>query len=475
MGNLTTNPASTSTSSNKETNNTEGNHTSVELETEGAARRHRFSDSNIILKKDSQIRADYLRRINLGLKKENIDRLSGKGRTENGFSDFEHISSTFIGSENGNSNLLPNLVNDSILDDRSSKDHSKIDKYRERGKLTSFYKKRKQKEDESEKSRCLSTEPFKNSFTLANDTVLVDFEDSEVKVLDEDNINIATNNPNLELTAKRSFGVRKKNYSDLVGKRITDKEDDEEVQSQLSKSTVTKGQSEYEIVYLKKAENLRRSYIAKLIYKNVWTPLKIEKDHNTLIIFDWDDTLLCTSFLTPNGVFNEEIQLSDKEYEKIIKLEFAVLRILTLAIEKGDTYIITNAAPGWVEYSVERFYPSVKKLLDKVTIVSARGEYESLYPGDSRMWKIQAFLKMQKQHDPNLVTNLICLGDSFIEMEAAHILASKFQQAFIKTIKFRESPKPEELNKQLLLVADQFATIFSVVKNLTIRVEKKIK
>ena len=116
-----------------------------------------------------------------------------------------------------------------------------------------------------------------------------------------------------------------------------------------------------------------------------------------------------------------------------------------------------------------------KKLLSKVKIISARGDYEKTYPGDSRMWKIQAFLKMQRNFDPNLVTNLICLGDSFIEMEAAHELAAKFSQAFIKTIKFRESPKPEELNKQLSLVADQFPMIFSSVKNLTIRVEKKAK
>jgi hypothetical protein len=194
-----------------------------------------------------------------------------------------------------------------------------------------------------------------------------------------------------------------------------------------------------------------------------------------MIIFDWDDTLLCTSFLTPNGIFNEDLELTDKEKEKLAKLEFSALRILTLAIGKSDTYIITNAAPGWVEYSAERFYPSVRKILNKVKIISARGDYESIYPGDSRMWKIQAFLNMQKNFDNNLVTNIICLGDSFIEMEAGHVLASKFTQAFIKTVKFRESPKPEELNKQLSLVADQFPAVFSAVKNLTIRVEKKAK
>ena len=60
-------------------------------------------------------------------------------------------------------------------------------------------------------------------------------------------------------------------------------------------------------------------------------------------------------------------------------------------------------------------------------------------------------------------------------MEAGHTLAGKFQQAFIKTVKFRESPKPEELNKQLTLVCEQFIGIYSAIKHLTIRVEKKKK
>lgn len=243
----------------------------------------------------------------------------------------------------------------------------------------------------------------------------------------------------------------------------------------LNRNANLKSMNEYELNFVKNGEDLRRSYIAKLIYKKVWEPSKKEKDHNSLIIFDWDDTLLCTSFLTPNGIFNEDMELKEKEKEKVARLELITFKILTAAIERGDTYIITNAAPGWVEYSCERFYPSVKELLTKVKIISARGDYEALYPGDSRMWKIHAFLNMQKTFDNNLVTNIICLGDSFIEMEAAHVLASKFSQAFIKTVKFRECPKPEELNKQLTLVAEQFPVIYSTVKNLTIRVEKKAK
>jgi len=76
---------------------------------------------------------------------------------------------------------------------------------------------------------------------------------------------------------------------------------------------------------------------------NIWIQ---NQNHNTLIIFDWDDTLLCTSFLRPNGVFSEETRITDKELEKIKKLEASAANILKQAINKGDTYIITNAAPG---------------------------------------------------------------------------------------------------------------------------------
>ena len=234
-------------------------------------------------------------------------------------------------------------------------------------------------------------------------------------------------------------------------------------------------QNDYELNFYRNGEEIRHSYIAKLITKKVWTPSQKEKTHNSLIIFDWDDTLLCTSFLTPKGVYDENLILTEKDKEKIAKLEFSVLRLLTIAVEKGDVYIITNAGVGWVEFSAEKYYPSIMPLLQKIRIISARGAYEAKFPNDSRRWKVEAFLDMQKKFNSELVTNILCLGDSFIEIEAGHLLAAKFTQAFIKTVKFRESPKPDELNKQLTLVADQFVGIYSAIKNLTIRVEKKKK
>ena len=232
---------------------------------------------------------------------------------------------------------------------------------------------------------------------------------------------------------------------------------------------------DYELYFYRNGNDIRRSYFTKLVTKQIWTPNMKPKQHNSLIIFDWDDTLLPTSFLTPGAVFDENSKLSENAKEKFLKLEQAVLKLLTEAVEKGTVYIITNAGKGWVEYSANRFYPQILPILEKIKIISARGKYEKFYPGNSKQWKIEAFLNLRKSLNMKLVTNIICIGDSLFEMEAGRILASKFTNAFIKTIKFREAPKLDELLKQMKLVCTQFNSIYLAIKNLTIRVERKKK
>jgi hypothetical protein len=49
---------------------------------------------------------------------------------------------------------------------------------------------------------------------------------------------------------------------------------------------------------------MRRNYLSKLAYQKVWlTPMQKPKTHETAIIFDWDDTILCTSFINPSGYY----------------------------------------------------------------------------------------------------------------------------------------------------------------------------
>ena len=345
---------------------------------------------------------------------------------------------TNFSSTKSNEDLANKLLYDDLyngLDDNNSIDEEDEDENEENEE--------KQNEEEKKKNVMLITNNIKAVFV-----------DSKLNGKEQ-----KTEDKNKEQEEKQKENKEIKNPNDIP--RVS------------SETSITSSTFDYELNFYRNGNDIRQSYISKLISKNVWIPNMKPKQHNSLIIFDWDDTLLPTSFLTPGGVFNEDITLSESEQDKMLKLEQSVLTLLNETVEKGNVYIITNAGKGWVEYSAKRFYPSIVEVLSKIKIISARGEYEKIYPGNSRQWKIQAFLNLLNYVDVKLVTNIICIGDSLFEMEAGRILASKFTEAFIKTIKFREAPKLDELIKQLKLVCVQFGAIYSSIKNLTIRVEKK--
>jgi len=221
---------------------------------------------------------------------------------------------------------------------------------------------------------------------------------------------------------------------------------------------------------LKSQDDFRVSFLRKLSYEKVWVP-KAQRPpkHQTVIIFDWDDTLLCTSFLN----MRQDHVLPPIVEKHLRGIEDAARRLLELAGRMGHTFLITNAMNGWVEYSCAKYMPDLLPVLQKVRVISARGRWEQKYPGEVSKWKINAFLEVQRQLDSEIITNLISLGDSNFEMDAVHVMGKEFSQALIKTIKFRENPSPEELLKQLELVAQKFERIVENARNLKIGLERK--
>jgi len=229
------------------------------------------------------------------------------------------------------------------------------------------------------------------------------------------------------------------------------------------------------IIYSSKNDKIRKSYITKLITCKKWEPSKKKMNHNSLIIYDWDDTLLPTTFLTPLGTLTNNFDLEEREKVTIKKLEEEVHNLLLSSIKRGNTYIITNAAPGWVEFSCRMYYPSVLNLLKNISVISARGEYEKSFPGNNSLWKVKAFLELKKKFNKNLVTNFICMGDNDYEINAANILAAQFDSIVTKTIKFQAIPKPDELLKEVKLVNDKFPYIYNSASNISVCLEKREK
>jgi hypothetical protein len=219
-------------------------------------------------------------------------------------------------------------------------------------------------------------------------------------------------------------------------------------------------------------ENIRKSYYSKLIYKKIWIPGSKSKTHNSLFIYDWDDTFLPTSYLIREDMV-DKIELSDELKYLFFILEEIIINILNLSINKGKVYIITNSSKSWFYFSSGKYFPNLDSLLNRIKIISARDEYEDLYPGDTKIWKQKAFLHLKNEINDNLPSNIICFGDSSNELEAGKIFASHLSDSFIKTVKFKEKPEVEDLIKQLNLIVDKFDFIYSKAKNLSIKVEQR--
>lgn len=217
-------------------------------------------------------------------------------------------------------------------------------------------------------------------------------------------------------------------------------------------------------------DKFRMQYLRKLSYEKVWVPPEQRAPkHQTLIIFDWDDTLMYTTHLlraTPQMVISVATRRALQQIEK------TAFSLLETASRLGNTFIVTNAQKGWVEQCVDWHMPSFKQLIKKVPVISARTEYEADFP-DARQWKNRAFLELGKHLDPLVITNLVAVGDSNFEMEAVQLLGQQFPNSFIKTVKLKERPSPDELMKELDLLTPKFHIMVERANNMKVRLERK--
>lgn len=211
--------------------------------------------------------------------------------------------------------------------------------------------------------------------------------------------------------------------------------------------------------------DIRSAFISKLIQCEIWLPFNQRPHYNSLIIFDWDDTLFPTSNLLNRKDFNEDLTGNERLSRKIKKLQINVLSILTSSLNRGHTFIITNAVRGWVESNTKRFFPSVMPLFSQIKVISAREEFERFHPCNPRMWKIKSFLNILRNFDSHRVTNILCIGDSEYEMDAGKKMASYFKHVCIKRIRFKNNPSFHEVTNQIYSVINQFTFIHSSVKS----------
>ena len=187
---------------------------------------------------------------------------------------------------------------------------------------------------------------------------------------------------------------------------------------------------------------------------------KSAKALGTLILLDWDDTINPSSLVTSLGFrIDETSELPAALKAELVALEDIAINMLEICCTRGHVVIVTNAETGWVELSGKRFVPRVLECLQRLQlpIISARSTYEARYPGSPNDWKTAAFIE-QVAHAAESAPciELMSIGDSLHEREAAHQVGARFSDgdvSSVKTVKMVERPTVEQLRRQLSLIS----------------------
>jgi hypothetical protein len=177
----------------------------------------------------------------------------------------------------------------------------------------------------------------------------------------------------------------------------------------------------------------------------------------TLLIFDWDDTILPSTWIQRQGLRLDDASKPTLEQRRQLAAyaQYAI-RTLRAAKRHGTVVMVTNAERGWIELSCRKFLPSLCPVIESIKILSARAAYEK--PGVTlpSMWKSLAFRSeisnFSKPLAPEWDRNIISFGDAMHERHAVFQVTSGMSNCHTKSFKFMEQPALEQLQKEHELI-----------------------
>lgn len=172
-----------------------------------------------------------------------------------------------------------------------------------------------------------------------------------------------------------------------------------------------------------------------------------------LTCFDWDDTILGTTFLqtlaTAESISIMDVTLDHSTYVKFKLIDSSASQMLTIALNFGSVIIVTNADIGWIEATGPKFVPMTFDLIKthKITVLSASGRYRHMTDCHTQ-WKFLTMCDILPTHQLEL---FVSVGDSLAEKKAASQLkdvCGSIKPRAIKTVKMIDSPSLTNLHFQ---------------------------
>jgi len=201
------------------------------------------------------------------------------------------------------------------------------------------------------------------------------------------------------------------------------------------------------------AASLPGSPVLGAVTPSMAGPAPVDPD-STLIILDWDDTILPTTFLALRGY---RVDGPDPDEALAAELEVyaqqAELLLSSLNSLSSRVLIVTNAEHGWIELTCKKFLPRLEAMVSAMDKTSARSAFEPQGVTNPFDWKKHAFasiVRAQRRH------NILSVGDSCHERTAILWAWQSLgdPRAVVKSLKLLERPDLVCLGLQLSLTRE---------------------
>ena len=195
-------------------------------------------------------------------------------------------------------------------------------------------------------------------------------------------------------------------------------------------------------------------------------PQKFKKE--TVFIFDWDDTLMCTTFILSKG------QILSEEDKNIINNLGKIVNIFLKECNKyGKIIIMTNSTEKWMKQTSEKYLKIKNNLIRKIKIISTRDKFAKKGI-EAKKWKELALEEILYKYGDK-IENIICGSDSENDIEVFKNISEKYKKINISTIKFKAKPSPLIMIKQIEYLNKKLYEIIGTNKNYYLIKEKQKK
>ncbi|CBZ51139.1 conserved hypothetical protein [Neospora caninum Liverpool] len=195
---------------------------------------------------------------------------------------------------------------------------------------------------------------------------------------------------------------------------------------------------------------------------------------NTLIILDYDDTLLPTNWAAVQNRVGLNDPVPPELLPPLAELSELAIQTINTCLSRAMVVIVTNASVEWVNRSGEKFIPQVLRHIQTqgIEIISARDRLQSTGM-PQRQWKIQVFEEMindvfgDRMRDGTECT-IISIGDGEGEREACLEMCRNLgvNEWLFKSLKLLAQPTCNQLISEHILIQQAFPEILKVPQSL---------